>query len=399
MVFSGHSMICENGRILSERRPFEGSDVIADIDVKGLSHDRRFLTSFKSSGATDRYLTVEFSQEAACALQNRAIEPHPFVPAGLTEREERCEEIVRMQTSGLTKRLESSHAKKAVIGISGGLDSTLALLITCEAMHALGRPKEDIVAVTMPGPGTTKLTKDSAGELCKAVGVSLAEIPIESEVALHLASIGVPEHDRTNTYENAQARIRTLILMNLANKHGGIVVGTGDLSELALGWATYNGDHMSMYGVNCSVPKTLVRYVISHISHMERFAAARDILADILKIPVSPELLPPVDGEISQKTEEIIGPYELHDFFLYHMLRWGRTPAQILSLACKAFEGIYEEDVILSWLELFIKRFFASQFKRNALPDGPKIGSVTLSPRGDWRMPADASSALWQAEL
>ncbi|MDR0854260.1 MAG: NAD(+) synthase [Clostridiales Family XIII bacterium] len=399
MVFSGHSLIAENGRILGERKPFADGAVLADIDIRGLAHDRRFLTSFGGSSSEGGYTYVGFSQKQENSLKYREVEAHPFVPSGTLAREERCEEIVRMQTSGLMKRLEASFAKKAVIGISGGLDSTLALLITCQSMKALGRPFSDIVAVTMPGPGTTKLTKNSAERLCEAIGVELLEIPIENEVSLHLKDIGVGEDDRSNTYENAQARVRTLILMNLANKHGGIVVGTGDLSELALGWATYNGDHMSMYGVNCSVPKTLVRYIISHISHMEGFTMAEEILAEILEIPVSPELLPPVNGEIAQKTEEIIGPYELHDFFLYHMLRWGRKPTQIFALAVHAFSGVYDEEAILSWLKLFIRRFFSSQFKRNTLPDGPKIGTVTLSPRGDWRMPADASAALWLSEL
>jgi NAD+ synthase (glutamine-hydrolysing) len=311
----------------------------------------------------------------------------------LAERESRCEQILRMQSSGLAKRLDHTKAKTAVIGVSGGLDSTLALLVTARAMQELGRPVSDILAVTMPGPGTTAQTKNNAEELCRALGIECRRIDISQSVLRHLRDIGHSETDHSTVYENAQARMRTMILMNLSNKTGGIVIGTGDLSELALGWATYNGDHMSMYGVNAGVPKTLVRYLIEHATLAQ--PALQPVLRAVLDTPVSPELLPPKDGRITQRTEDILGPYELHDFFLYHMLRRSRMPSLILKLAIRAFDGKYGEEEIRERLKLFYRRFFASQFKRSALPDGPKIGSVTLSPRGDWRMPSDADGEAW----
>ncbi|MDR3304627.1 MAG: NAD(+) synthase [Clostridiales Family XIII bacterium] len=400
MVFSAHSLICENAVLLSERKPFESDFAIADIDIKGLVRDRRFLTTFggrESISPAEGYTAVWFSQPQNCRLPYRYIAPNPFVPGELAERETRCEQIIRMQSSGLAKRLEHTKAAKAVIGISGGLDSTLALLITARAMHLLGRPGEDILAVTMPGPGTTAITKSNARKLCASLGIECREIDIDVSVRLHLRDIGHPDRAFNNVYENAQARMRTMILMDLANEHDGIVVGTGDLSELALGWATYNGDHMSMYGVNAGVPKTLVRHIIRHIAQTE--PALADVLKNVLDTPVSPELLPPENDEIIQKTEDILGPYELHDFFLYHMLRWGRNPSLIARLAVRAFAGKYSSDEIKTCMKTFYSRFFRNQFKRSALPDGPKIGSVTLSPRADWRMPSDADGEAWLEDL
>jgi NAD+ synthase (glutamine-hydrolysing) len=302
-----------------------------------------------------------------------------------------------MQVAGLSKRIEAADARMAVIGVSGGLDSSLALFVTTRAMSRLGRPASEIEAYTMPCFGTTARTKSNALKLCEALDVMCAEIDISATVRSHLREIGVRDESRDVVYENAQARVRTLVLMNAANRSGGIVVGTGDMSELALGWATYNGDHMSMYGVNAGVPKTLVRHIVKYIADTSPRLGA--VLEDILATPVSPELLPPSGGDISQRTENIIGPYELHDFFLYHAVRWGRSPSRILALAESAFEGVYQRDEILSWLGVFYRRFFTMQFKRSCLPDGPKIGSVSLSPRGDWRMPSDASRAIWEREL
>jgi NAD+ synthase (glutamine-hydrolysing) len=366
----------------------------------------------------------------------RRVEPHPFVPSAAEERAARCEEILSMQSSGLARRMAHTGAETAVLGVSGGLDSTLALLVSVRAMERAGRDASAVLAVTMPGFGTSDQTKGNAEKLCEALGVKLREIDITPTVKAQLKSIGHGEDEHDVTFENAQARVRTLILMNLANKERGIVVGTGDLSELALGWATYNGDHMSMYGVNAGVPKSLVRHIIKYAadSAAETNSALRDVLEDVIATPVSPELLPPDEDGISQKTEEIIGPYELHDFFLYHMVRWGRRPRVIFELAKIAFSGgaggggggagvggadggagaggdagssgvsyhgagSYSEDDILKWLKVFIRRFFDNQFKRSVLPDGPKIGSVTLSPRADWRMPPDASADEWIREL
>jgi NAD+ synthase (glutamine-hydrolysing) len=343
------------------------------------------------------YSTVGFSLDTAPSSLRRHIDPHPFVPNDERERNERCEAILDMQVSGLEKRLAHTNAKTAVIGISGGLDSCLAMLVTSRAMSRLGRPAYEIAAVTMPCFGTTARTKSNALKLCEALGVKCLEIDISDSVRLHLRDIGCSEDSRDVVYENAQARVRTLVLMNLANQSGGIVVGTGDLSELALGWSTYNGDHMSMYGVNAGVPKTLVRHIVKYVACAA--PELSDILEDILATPVSPELLPPSGCDISQKTESIIGPYELHDFFLYHIVRWGRRPKRVYELAGVAFAGEYGADVILKWLKVFYRRFFASQFKRSCLPDGPKIGSVSLSPRGDWRMPSDAVCEIWMREL
>ncbi|MDR0851065.1 MAG: NAD(+) synthase [Clostridiales Family XIII bacterium] len=433
VIFAGHSIIAENGVILSESAPFADGISISEIDVKGLTRDRRYLNSFEGYAPEDEgYERVYFSQkvspeenvdlngkvipinkaESVYSTGNvknlyRHIDSHPFVPANPAQRAERCEEILNMQSAGLAKRLLHTGSRSAVLGISGGLDSTLALLVTVRAMKKAGKPLSDITAVTMPGFGTTGQTKDNAHKLCGALGVTVTEIDITESVKVHLKSIGHAESDHSNVYENAQARIRTLILMDLANKTGGLVVGTGDLSELALGWATYNGDHMSMYGVNAGVPKSLVRHIIRYVADTD--PGLRDVLTDVLGTPVSPELLPPEEGEIAQKTEELIGPYELHDFFLYHMIRWGRRPKLIFELAKYAFSdankradiggAAYDAETILKWLKVFYRRFFANQFKRSALPDGPKIGSVSLSPRGDWRMPSDADAGRWLKEL
>ncbi|MEE3355487.1 MAG: NAD(+) synthase, partial [Candidatus Weimeria sp.] len=325
---------------------------------------------------------------------------HPFVPDRPEELSARCEEILNIQAFGLRKRLEHTHCKTAVIGISGGLDSTLALLVTVRSFDLLGLDRKGILAVTMPGFGTTDRTHDNAVRMIEELGATFMEVNIAASVRQHFADIGHDEAVHDVTYENGQARERTQILMDLANKHGGMVIGTGDLSELALGWATYNGDHMSMYGVNASVPKTLVRHLVRYVADTctEEQQALRDVLLDVLDTPVSPELLPPKEGQIAQKTEDLVGPYELHDFFLYYVMRYGFTPRKIYRLARKALGDSYEDDTIKKWLVTFYRRFFSQQFKRSALPDGPKVGSVALSPRGDWRMPSDASGALWIAE-
>jgi NAD+ synthase (glutamine-hydrolysing) len=397
VVFSGHDIICENGVTLAESAPFAGGWAEADIDLHALAFDRRKMNSWRSSPSD--YRVVEFSCPGGApprALKRR-VPSHPFVPDDEGERGARCEAILDIQVAGLEKRLAHTGAKTALIGVSGGLDSCLALLVTERAMKRLGRPASDISALTMPCFGTTARTKSNALALCVALGVPCAEIDITDTVRRHLADIGVAEDSRGVVYENAQARARTLVLMDLANKTGGLVVGTGDLSEMALGWSTYNGDHMSMYGVNAGVPKTLVRHIVKYAA--DTVPALRKVLEDILATPVSPELLPPSDGKIEQKTEDIIGPYELHDFFLYHTVRWGRSPSRILPLAEIAFGGAYTAREILKWMRVFYERFFAQQFKRSCLPDGPKIGSVSLSPRGDWRMPSDAAVSEWTKEL
>ena len=397
MVFAGHDLIAENGTLLAETAPFAGGHAETELDCQRMESERARNTSFEPS--TDGYQTVDFSLTLTNTALTRFVDPTPFVPGDPQRRAERCELILKMQADGLAKRLEHAHAKTAVIGISGGLDSTLALLVAVRAMDALHRPRTDILAATMPCFGTTRRTKSNAVLLCEALGVTLREIDIAASVQQHLADIG---HDPTVTdvtYENAQARERTQVLMDLANQSGGLVIGTGDLSELALGWATYNGDHMSMYAVNSSVPKTLVRHIIRFEADRAE-PALRSVLMDILDTPVSPELLPAsADGEISQRTEDLVGPYALHDFFLYHLLRFGSRPGKILRLALHAFDGEFDEETIRKWLRTFLRRFFAQQFKRSCLPDGPKVGSVTLSPRGDWRMPSDACARAWLREL
>ena len=396
LIFSGHCMAAENGVLLAERPPFTQGMALADVDLQHLWQERRRMNTFER---WENVLEeIEFSIDfVPCPLQ-RSIEKTPFVPANEEMRLNRCELIFTMQAAGLQKRLAHANARHAVVGLSGGLDSTLALLVMTRAYDALSWPREDIIAVTMPCFGTTGRTYQNACQLARELGVTLKEINICEAVTQHLKDIG---HDFSHdvAFENAQARERTQVLMDVANQYGGLVVGTGDLSELALGWATYNGDHMSMYGVNASVPKTLIRYLVDTYAKTAEGERLRAVLLDILDTPVSPELLPPENGEIAQKTEELVGPYELHDFFLYHMLRFVEEPRKILFLAEHAFQGIYSHEVILHWLKNFYRRFFAQQFKRSCLPDGPKVGSVTLSPRGDWRMPSDASAAVWLKEL
>ncbi len=397
MVFSSHHIIAENGTILAENKPFENASLlISEIDVKRLCHERHRITTYR---AAPRFERIGFSQELRDTVLTRSFDRNPFVPPYDDQIRERAESILRIQSYGLKKRIEHTRAKTAVIGISGGLDSTLALLVAVRAFDLAGRDRREIEAVTMPCFGTTRRTKSNAVKLCEQLGVSLREINITDAVRQHFRDIGHDETCLDVTYENSQARERTQVLMDLANKTGGLVIGTGDLSELALGWATYNGDHMSMYGVNASVPKTLVRYIVRYEAERSPDGLSR-VLLDILDTPVSPELLPAdPNGEIAQRTEDLVGPYELHDFFLYHMLRFGSSPAKIYRLARLAYGELYSDTTILFWLKTFVRRFFSQQFKRSCLPDGPKVGSVTLSPRGDLRMPSDASAALWLKEL
>ena len=398
MVFSGHNLIAENGALLAESRPFSQALACTELDLGRLLAERRRNTSFEP--VTDGYETVSFHLPLREIPLTRYISPTPFVPADGGARAERCELILQMQADGLAKRIEHAHAKTAVIGISGGLDSCLALLVAVHAMKKLNRPMADILAVTMPCFGTTKRTRSNAEILCQELGVQFTEISIANTVRSHFADIGQSETNFDVTFENGQARVRTLELMDLANRTGGLVVGTGDLSELALGWATYNGDHMSMYGVNAGVPKTLVRHIVRYEADAANSDTLREVLLDILDTPVSPELLPAKEnGEIAQQTQSLVGPYELHDFYLYYVLRFGFSPAKIYHLAKAALSDRYSDEVLLHWLRNFYRRFFQQQFKRSCLPDGPKVGSVTLSPRGDWRMPSDACVSVWQAEL
>ena len=397
VVYSGHDLIAENGVVLAESERFTKGILYSEIDVKKLISERRRMSTFETTDGN--YQEIYFSLEKEETKLTRYIDPMPFVPGSKEDREKRCEEILLIQAHGLKKRLAHTHAKSAVVGISGGLDSTLALLVTVKAFDLLGIPREQIAAVTMPGFGTTDRTYDNAVHLIRELGAEFIEVPIADAVRLHFRDIGHEENIHDVTYENSQARERTQILMDIANKKGGLVIGTGDLSELALGWATYNGDHMSMYAVNASVPKTLVRHLVRYYADTcgsDRLAA---VLYDVLDTPVSPELLPPEDGKISQKTEDIVGPYELHDFFLYHMLRSGYSPAKIYRIAKIAFADVYDEETILKWLKIFTRRFFAQHFKRSCLPDGPKVGTVAVSPRGDLRMPSDASAQIWLEEL
>ena len=401
MVFAGHSLIAENGALLAERR-FATGLTVSEIDVERLAYERRRMNTFTMPPlGEERYGRIAFSLEPATTLLTRPVSPTPFVPTDKTDRAERCEEIIKIAALGLKQRLEHTGARTAVVGLSGGLDSTLAILITGVAMKLLDRPASDIIAVTMPCFGTTDRTRDNAVELAGRLGATLRRIDISASVKSHFRDIGQSMDNHDVTFENAQARERTQVLMDIANQTGGIVVGTGDLSELALGWATYNGDHMSMYGVNAGIPKTLVRHLVDYVcgDKAEEDPALSHVLADILDTPVSPELLPAVNGIISQRTEDLVGPYELHDFFLYYAVRWGFRPRKVLRLAETAFARVYDRAVILKWLRSFYRRFFAQQFKRSCLPDGPKVGSVTLSPRGDWRMPSDASARLWLEDL
>lgn len=395
LVFAGHNLICENGTVLAESERFTTGLILTELDLGRIAHERRRMNTFRQSQApmTD----ISFDLPLHETQLTRTFAQTPFVPADQNDLAERCEEILHLQAVGLATRLRHTRAKAAVIGLSGGLDSTLALIVTVHAFDLLGWPRSNIQTVTMPCFGTTRRTKSNAEKLAEAYGTSLRCVDIKAAVTQHFADIGHDANTLDVTYENAQARQRTYILMDIANKMGGLVIGTGDLSELALGWATYNGDHMSMYGVNASIPKTLVRYLTSFEASRAP-AGLREILLDVLGTPVSPELLPPKDGEISQKTEELVGPYELHDFFLYYMLRFGYPPRKIYRIACRAFEGVHSRATVKKWLAIFIRRFFAQQFKRSCLPDGPKVGTVTLSPRGDWRMPSDAVSEVWLKE-
>ncbi len=400
VVFAGHNLIADGGTIVSESDLFSEGITFGDIDVARLVEERRRMTTYRMQ-RDKSYRIVPFHLNVTETRFTREISPLPFVPANATTLKERLSEILDIQTRGLTKRLAHTRAKTAVIGISGGLDSTLALLVTVRAFDALGKDRSEIVAVTMPGFGTTDRTYQNAVQMIKCLGASFLEINIGPAVKRHFKDIGYDPEGRDTTYENCQARERTQILMDLANEKGGLVIGTGDLSELALGWATYNGDHMSMYGVNASVPKTLVKHLVRFYADTEgsdeKLSA---ILYDILDTPISPELLPADEnGEIAQKTEDLVGPYELHDFFLYYVMRCGFPPKKILRLAEAAFVGKYDRVTIVKWEKNFYRRFFAQQFKRSCLPDGPKVGSVSLSPRGDWRMPTDAAADLWLSEL
>lgn len=394
VVYSGHHLICENGSVLAEAKRFTNEIIYADIDVQKLAAERRKMTSFPG-GQTDDYFEQEFSLEVKETKITRTFPKAPFVPDNQDERDKRCDEILSLQSMGLKKRLEHTNCKHAVVGISGGLDSTLAVLVTARAFDLLDIPRENLICVTMPCFGTTDRTYQNAVSLIKELGATLKEVRIEKAVRQHFADIGHDENNHDVTYENSQARERTQILMDMANQYNGMVIGTGDMSELALGWATYNGDHMSMYAVNCSVPKTLVRYLVLYYAETTENQKLSEVLMDILDTPVSPELLPPVDGVISQKTEDLVGPYELHDFFLYYMLRFGFPKAKLYRMAKQTFDGVYDDETIKKWLDKFYWRFFSQQFKRSCLPDGPKVGSVAVSPRGDLRMPSDASPAAW----
>ena len=395
MVFAGHRLIMENGTRLAESSLFESGITYADIDVERLIQERRRMNTWEDSLSSDAcYVSFDYEDSTFSDFEpERYIDPHPFVPSDSTALSTRCRSILELQYMGLAKRLSHINCRSAVIGLSGGLDSTLALLVTVSAFDRLKFDRKGIRAISMPCFGTTGRTKSNAQTLAEALGVSFTEIPIQDAVNQHFKDIGQDPEKLDVTYENSQARERTQLLMDIANKENGIVIGTGDLSELALGWATYNGDHISMYAVNSSIPKTLVRHLVRYVA--DENAEIRDVLYDILDTPVSPELLPPKDGEISQKTEDLVGPYELHDFFLYYMLRFGFSPDKIYRMAVRALGSSYDEGTIKKWLKIFYRRFFTQQFKRSCLPDGPKVGSVTLSPRGDWRMPSDASSGVW----
>ena len=394
VVYSGHHLICENGSVLAEAKRFTNEIIYADIDVQKLAAERRKMTSFPG-GQTDDYFEQEFSLEVKENKITRTFPKAPFVPDNQDERDKRCDEILSLQSMGLKKRLEHTNCKHAVVGISGGLDSTLAVLVTARAFDLLDIPRENLICVTMPCFGTTDRTYQNAVSLIKELGATLKEVRIEKAVRQHFADIGHDENNHDVTYENSQARERTQILMDMANQYNGMVIGTGDMSELALGWATYNGDHMSMYAVNCSVPKTLVRYLVLYYAETTENKKLSEVLMDVLDTPVSPELLPPVDGVISQKTEDLVGPYELHDFFLYYMLRFGFPKSKLYRIAKLTFDGVYDDETIKKWLDKFYWRFFSQQFKRSCLPDGPKVGSVAVSPRGDLRMPSDASPTAW----
>ncbi|MBD5118957.1 MAG: NAD(+) synthase [Clostridiales bacterium] len=397
LVFAGHNMIAENGTLLAEQR-FSTGLTVSEIDVERLTYERQRMNTY-AFPPSDGYIFSDYCKfEREETVLTRPISPTPFIPADAGHRAERCEEILTIAALGLKKRLEHTNSSCAVVGLSGGLDSTLAILITALAFDMLGRDRKGILAVTMPCFGTTRRTRSNAELLAQELGTDFREVNIGKAVEQHFADIGQSMEDQSVTFENGQARERTQVLMDLANQRGGLVIGTGDLSELALGWATYNGDHMSMYAVNASIPKTLVRHLVAY--EADRLGGrAGEVLRDILDTPVSPELLPPKDGEIAQKTEDLVGPYELHDFFLYYAIRWGFRPRKVLRLAEYALGDRYDRETLLKWLKNFYRRFFSQQFKRSCLPDGPKVGSVTLSPRGDWRMPSDAVAKLWLDDL
>ena len=399
LVFGGHHLIAENGSVLAESERFTNETIYGDLDIERLVGERRHYTTYDVIADADGYIEVEYEMASADAAFDRYVDKAPFVPGRKEEREKRCEEILAIQSMGLKKRMEHTHCKSVVIGISGGLDSTLALLVAARAVDRLILPRTCITAVTMPCFGTTDRTYNNACELTRRLGAQLREVDIKEAVNIHFRDIGHDSSVHDVTYENSQARERTQILMDVANQTCGMVIGTGDMSELALGWATYNGDHMSMYGVNVSVPKTLVRHLVRYYADTCGDEELSAILLDILDTPVSPELLPPENGTISQKTEDLVGPYELHDFYLYYMLRFGFAPDKIFYLAKQAFAGEYDDETILKWLKTFMRRFFAQQFKRSCLPDGPKVGTVAVSPRGDLRMPSDACAKLWLDSL
>lgn len=398
LVFGGHNIIAENGTVLKESSRYVNEIIYSELDLQRITGERRKNTTFQPLDE-ETLVRVPFTVEETKTFLTRTFPKKPFVPSDEQTRAQRCEEILTIQAMGLKKRLAHTNARTAVVGISGGLDSTLALLVTARAFDMLGRDKKDIIAVTMPCFGTTDRTYQNACEMSKKVGATLIEVPIADAVNVHFRDIEHDPEDHSVTYENCQARERTQVLMDIANKTWGMVIGTGDLSELALGWATYNGDHMSMYGVNASVPKTLVRHLVKYAADDTKDEALKNVLYDVLDTPVSPELLPPKDGDIAQKTEDLVGPYELHDFFLYFMLRFGYEPSKIFRIACMTFDGEYDKETIFKWLETFCRRFFSQQFKRSCLPDGPKVGTVALSPRGDWRMPSDACVAVWMRDL
>ena len=398
LVFDGHSMIAENGTLLSEAKRFSGDTIYADLDVQKIRMERRRVNTFMKVDSP-AYLVIPFELEQEETNLTRKFGMTPFVPSDREARDKRCDDILSIQSYGLKKRYEHTGCKSAVLGISGGLDSTLALLVTVRTFDMLGIDRKNIVSVTMPCFGTTDRTYENACKLAKTLGTDLKEVDIKKAVLQHFEDIGHDVNKHDVTYENGQARERTQVLMDIANQTGGLVIGTGDMSELALGWATYNGDHMSMYGVNVGVPKTLVRHLVQYYADTCNNNELKEVLLDVLDTPVSPELLPPVDGVISQKTEDLVGPYELHDFFLYYMLRQNFEPEKVYRLARLAFKGSYDDETILKWLKTFYRRFFAQQFKRSCLPDGPKVGSVSVSPRGDLRMPSDAGASIWLAQL
>lgn len=399
VVFGGHNIIAENGSILNESERFMNQTIYSEIDVERIVSERRKNTTFQMEENLDRFVRVPFSIKMEETKLTRTFEKLPFVPEKEMLRKRCCEESLMIQAMGLKKRLAHANCKSVVVGISGGLDSTLALLVTAKAFDLQGIDRSNIEAITMPCFGTTDRTYKNACALTKKLGATLREINIQNAVRVHFQDIGHSEEQHDVTYENAQARERTQVLMDIANQTGGMVIGTGDMSELALGWATYNGDHMSMYGVNSSIPKTLVRHLVQYCADTCADEGLQGVLNDILDTPVSPELLPPKEGEIAQRTEDLVGPYELHDFYLYYMMRFGYTPSKIYRLAKHTFKGNYDREIILKWLNTFYRRFFAQQFKRSCLPDGPKTGTVSLSPRGDLRMPSDACVTIWLNDL